>query len=61
MAMIASAKSSRVRSGFYEPDRDCQRKFNYSNGAGWRTQNKGKINFKIRTFDKGTGRSAYYR
>lgn len=26
----------------------CLRKFNYSNGAGWRTKNKGKITWGIK-------------
>jgi hypothetical protein len=28
---------------FFFPDNDCLPKFNYSNGAGWRSKNKGHL------------------
>lgn len=62
--MTMMSKNSRVgrdRSGFYKPDSDCLKRFNYSNGAGWRTKNKGKLSFKIKSFHPGTGRSKFTR
>lgn len=59
--MAIMSKNSRVgrdRFGYYKPDSDCLKKFNYSNGAGWRTKNKGKIHFKIRSL--GEGRRPHY-
>ncbi len=53
MAVSKNSRVGRVRSGFYEPDSDCLRKHNYSTGAGWRTKNKGKINFKVRRLHEG--------
>jgi hypothetical protein len=34
---------------FFQPDTDCLRKFNYSNGAGWRTKKQGKVRFDIKS------------
>jgi hypothetical protein len=45
MAIVNKNQLVGVRGGMnpmYFPDRDCLRKFNYSNGAGWRTKNKNK-------------------
>ncbi len=46
MAMIASARSQRAKMGYYEPEWPCLRKFNYSNGAGWKTHKKFSKSFK---------------
>ena len=41
------SKNSRVGKDTtkYEPDSDCLRKFNYSNGAGWRTKKTKGLNW----------------
>ena len=42
MAMIS--KNSRIgRDGMVAPDSDCLPRFNYSNGAGWKTRKGAKI------------------
>lgn len=42
-----------VRRKYYEPDSDCLRRFNYSNGRGWRTKNTGHISFGIKRIGEG--------
>lgn len=42
-------------SAWYLPDRDCLRRYNYSNGAGWKTAKKWerKLSFSIKHTKRG--------
>jgi hypothetical protein len=53
--MSKNSRVGRVRGGFYEPDRDCLRRFNYSNGAGWRTKNTKGLQWGIKSKKRGRG------
>lgn len=35
-------------SAWYLPDKDCLPRFNYSNGAGWRTKKEGRIKWGVK-------------
>ena len=48
-----------VRYKYYQPDSDCLPRFNYSNGAGWRTKNRGKIKWDSKSTNKGKRRRCY--
>jgi hypothetical protein len=43
MAVSKNSRVGRDRLNFFLPDSDCLPKFNYSNGAGWKSSKKAKI------------------
>jgi hypothetical protein len=46
MAINKNQRQNRGKENpMYAPDKDCLRKFNYSNGAGWRTKNTKGLNW----------------
>jgi hypothetical protein len=53
--MSKNSRVGRVRGGFYEPDKDCLRRFNYYNGAGWRTKNTKGVQWGIKSKKRGRG------
>lgn len=58
--MATAHKMNRnIRVWGVDPDADCLPRFNYSNGAGWRTKNKGRVKWDSRTTNKGKTRRCY--
>lgn len=59
MAIKRKMTRDAVRGDFFTPDSDCLPRFNYSNGAGWRTNNRGHIRWDSRTTNKGKVRRCH--
>lgn len=56
MALVNKNQLAGKRGGvnpFYQPDSDCLRKYNYSNGAGWRTKKTGRLHFNVKSKKRG--------
>ena len=63
MALANKNQRAGMRGGerpYFQPDDDCLRKYNYSNGAGWRTKKplKSRLGWGIRRKVDG-GRARY--